>query len=415
MSEEAQHERQQGDTVALVHLFHEIALKGGNRSFFLRTAFKNIEAALAGTGAWPIERRSMAALAPLADDAQWQLVRERLERVVGVEHFARAWRVGPTMDEIKEAVAARLGGVAAGSFRISAQRSDKGFPLDSPQINRELGAFVQGLTGLPVKLKQAELNIRVHIFAGEALVSVESLPGPGGLPVGVGGHVAQLMSGGIDSPVAAHMMMKRGCRVLFIHFHSFPLVEGASREKAEELVRLLTSYQLSSRLLLVPFAEAQKRIILWVPPAYRVVVYRRFMMRIAEALAVRHGAGALVTGESLGQVSSQTLENLSTIEGARERLPIFRPLIGMDKEEVVRRAKVLGTYPISIMPDQDCCSLFVPRHPATRSRPEEVEEMEARLDVGGIVEEALEGVQELRFRWPDDGPRAGRFAGATGR
>ena len=207
-------------------------------------------------------------------------------------------------------------GLRPGSFRISAQRSDKGFPLDSPQINRELGAFVQGLTGLPVKLKQADLNIRIHIFAGEALVSVESLQGPGGLPVGVGGRVAQLMSGGIDSPVAAQMMMKRGCRVLFIHFHSFPLVEGTSREKAEDLVRLLTSYQLSSRLLLAPFAEAQKQIILWVPPAYRVVVYRRFMMRIAEALAVRHGAGALVTGESLGQVSSQTLENLSTIEGA---------------------------------------------------------------------------------------------------
>jgi thiamine biosynthesis protein ThiI len=391
----------QRPTLALVHLFHEIALKGGNRSFFLKAAFRSIESALVGTGVGRIERRSMVGLVPLEAETQWPLVKERLGYVIGVERFGLAWRVPPAMDQIKEAVAGALEGVSASSFRITAHRVDKGFPLDSPQINQELGVFVQGLTGLPVDLKHPDLNIRVYVHAHDALVTRQESPGVGGLPIGVGGHVAQMISGGIDSPVAAYMMMKRGCNVSFIHFHSFPLVEGTSREKAQDLVELLTRYQGSSRLLLVPFAEAQKKIILAVPPAYRVIIYRRFMIRITEALATAAGAGAMVTGDSLGQVSSQTLDNLATIEAARERLPIFRPLIGMDKEEVIQRAKALGTYPISIIPDQDCCSLFVPKHPATRSRTVDVEAMEAQLDVAAIVQEALEGVQERRFQWPE--------------
>ena len=386
--------------LVLVHLFHEIALKGGNRVFFLNTLLRNLEKALAGTGVGRIQRRSMVSLLPLRDEAQWPLVRERLEQVVGVERFRRAFRVAPTMEAIKATIARQLEGLSPRSFRITAHRADKRFPIGSPQMNEELGAFVQERTGLPVDLTHPDLEIYVSVLSQEALVSLEEFPGPSGMPVGVSGRVAVLLSGGIDSPVAAYMMMTRGCRTLFIHFHSFPLVEGTSREKAVELVQLLTPYQFDSQLLLVPFAEAQKRLILSVPPAYRVVLYRRFMVRIAEALALRHGAGALVTGDSMGQVSSQTLENLSTIEAARRKLPILRPLIGMDKEEITRRARKLGSYPISIIPDQDCCSLFVPKHPVTRSHPAEVEQMESQLDVDGILLEALEGVEERRFSWP---------------
>ena len=197
----------------------------------------------------------------------------------------------PTIEAMKAAIPSMLEELTPASFRIVARRSDKRFPMTSPQINQELGAYVQGLTGWPVDLKNAELTLYVQTTEREALLSAENLPGPGGMPVGVGGHVAVLMSGGIDSPVAAYQMMRRGCRVTFIHFHSFPLVEGTSREKAEELVELLTRDQLSSRLLLVPFAAAQQRIIVTVPPAYRIAVYRRFMVRIAEALAVRHARG----------------------------------------------------------------------------------------------------------------------------
>jgi thiamine biosynthesis protein ThiI len=389
-----------GQSVVLIHLYHEIALKGNNRPFFLNRLLRNLERALVDTGSGRIQRRSMMALLPLLDHSRWPQVKARLEQVIGVERFRRALKVPPTMDAIKSAIENQIRELTPRSFRITAHRTDKHFPLSSPKMNEELGAFVQQQTGLPVDLSHPDLEIHVTVLPKEALVSVINLPGPGGLPVGVSGKVAVMMSGGIDSPVAAYQMMTRGCPIMFIHFHSFPLVEGTSREKAVELVQLLTHYQLTSQLLLVPFAEVQKHLILSVPPAYRVILYRRFMIRIAEALAVRYGAGALVTGESLGQVSSQTLENLSTIEAARKDLPILRPLIGMDKEEITRRARSLESYPISIIPDQDCCSLFIPKHPVIRSNPKEVEQMESQIDVDRLVQTALQGVEERMFSWP---------------
>ncbi len=385
----------------LVRFYHEIALKGGNRPWFLKHMGANLRRALAGAGVGRIRWNAMMASFPLTGDDQWELVRSRLSQLIGVERFARAVRVEPTMDAIKEAIPAMLEGREPVSFRIAARRSDKRFPMTSPQINHELGRHVQDLTGWPVDLKHADLTLHVQTTEREALLSAEDLPGPGGMPVGVGGHVAALLSGGIDSPVAAYQMMRRGCRVTFVHFHSFPLVEGTSKEKAEELVELLTRYQFNSRLLLVPFAAVQQRIIVTVPPAYRVPVYRRFMVRIAEALAARHGAAALVTGESLGQVSSQTLENMTAIGAAAERLPILRPLLAMDKGEIVNIARPLGTYPISIIPDQDCCSLFVPKHPVTKSRIQDVERMEAELPVQQLVDEAVEAVEEREYRWPE--------------
>ena len=384
----------------LVRFYHEIALKGSNRPWFLRHMGANLRHALSGAGVGRIRWSSMMASFPVAGEEQWELVRSRLEGLIGVERFARAVRVEPTLDAIKAAIPALLEGRRPASFRIAARRADKRFPMTSPEINRVLGAYVQELTGWPVDLKTAEFTLYAQLTDREALLSAESLPGPGGMPVGVGGHVAALLSGGIDSPVAAYQMMRRGCRVTFVHFHSFPLVEATSREKAEELVELLTRYQHSSRLLLVPFAAAQQRIIVTVPPAYRIAVYRRFMLRIAEALALRHGAAALVTGDSLGQVSSQTLENLTTIGAAAERLPLFRPLLTMDKGEIINIARPLGTYPISIIPDQDCCSLFVPRHPIIKSRIQDVERMEADLPVQQLVEEALEAVEEREYHWP---------------
>ena len=393
------------DEHVLVRFYHEIALKGSNRSWFLKHMGANLRRALAGTGVGRIRWNAMMASFPLKDDGQWELVRERLEGVIGVERFSRAVRVEATLDAIKDAMPAMLEDKQPASFRIAARRSDKRFPMTSPEINHALGRHVQELTGWPVDLKQADLTLHVQMTEREALLSAESLPGPGGMPVGVGGHVAALLSGGIDSPVAAYQMMRRGCRVTFVHFHSFPLVEGTSREKAEELVELLTRYQFNSRLLLVPFAAAQQRIIVTVPPAYRVAVYRRFMVRIAEALALRHGAAALVTGDSLGQVSSQTLENLTTIGAAVERLPMFRPLLTMDKGEIIDIARPLGTYPISIIPDQDCCSLFVPRHPVIKSRIQDVERMEAELPVQELVDEAVEAAEEREFRWPESAAR----------
>ena len=388
-----------------VRLFHEMLLKGGNRPLFVRRLRENLRTALRGLPVGRALNRPMMALVPLEDPACWPELRDRLEHLLGVERFGRVWRVAPDLQAVRDLLDSLLQDRAAASFRITARRSDKSFPLNSPQINRELGAYVQERTSLPVDLERPDLNIRVQITAKEGLVGLEEHRGPGGMPVGVGGRVAALLSGGIDSPVAAYRMMQRGCRVLFIHFHSFPLVEGASREKAQDLVRLLTRYQYRSRLLLVPFAPVQQRVILTVPPAYRVVVYRRLMFRIAQAIALREGAEALVTGESLGQVSSQTLQNLATIGAAADRLLVLRPLVGLDKAAIVAQAVALDTYTTSIIPDEDCCSLFVPKHPVTRSSLDEVEALEASLDVDALVREAVESAEERLFDWPPPPPK----------
>jgi thiamine biosynthesis protein ThiI len=250
-----------------------------------------------------------------------------------------------------------------------------------------------------VNLERPDLNIHVEVLPGEAFVYCDRRPGAGGLPVGSGGTVAALLSGGIDSPVAAWRMIRRGCRAVFVHFHSVPYLPDTSQKKARELVERLTEWQYSSRLFLVPFGEVQREVVLSVPPPSRVVVYRRLMVRIAQRLARRVGAEALVTGDSLGQVASQTLHNLARLDEAVE-LPILRPLIGMDKLEITEQARRLGTLEISIEPDADCCTLFVPKHPGTRMSADEATRAEQRLHVAGLVDAAVGGAVEERFEFP---------------
>ena len=375
---------------------HEIALKGKNRPLFFDQLERNLRQALRGMAVEQVRKRHMGVEITIAPEAPWDEIAERIKQVFGVVKFYRYHRVTPSMEAIKEFLESELTKLTFDTFRITAKRGNKSFPLTSPEMNRELGAFVQQLTGAEVSLKQADLNVFVEILPGEALLYFEETTGPGGLPVGTSGKVAVLLSGGIDSPVAAWRMMKRGCQVLLVHFHSFPLVDGSSREKAIELVELLNLYQFRSTLLLVPFADVQREIILSVPPAYRVVIYRRFMTRIAERLANEHGAKALVTGESLGQVGSQTLDNLVTVRSA-VTMPILSPLIGMDKQEIIGEARHIDTYPISILPDEDCCTLFVPKHPVTHSTPEEVERLEEALDIPALIESAVSQVEVKHF------------------
>jgi thiamine biosynthesis protein ThiI len=226
------------------------------------------------------------------------------------------------------------------------------------------------------------------------------VPGAGGLPVETGGKLLSLLSGGLDSPVASYRLMKRGCRVDFVHFHSYPFLDRTSQEKARQLARVLTRYQYTARLFLVPFGETQQQIVSAAPPPSRVVLYRRCMLRIAAALAQQTGAQALVTGESLGQVASQTLPNLGVIEAASP-LPVLRPLIGMDKAEIMHEAQAIGTYAISVLPDQDCCTLFVPRHPTTRASLKHIEALEQTLNVPALVEMALGRVQTVALSFPE--------------
>ena len=382
-------------SAAVVH-YHEIALKGKNRPHFIQRLVENIEAATAGLGVARVMAPWGRIVLAMETGASWTEIEGRLSRVFGIANFSLAHRCARDLQAIEETVSELIEGKSFSSFRITARRGDKGFSISSTEINRRLGRFVQERTGARVDLDNPEYTLFVEILKKEALIYAEKHRGPGGLPVGVAGSVAALISGGIDSPVASYLMMKRGCTVRFIHFHGYPYVSKASWEKAEELVEHLTPYQFRSVLWLVPFGDVQREIVQSAPAPLRVVLYRRFMLRIAEDLAEREGAIALITGESLGQVASQTLENLTTIEEAA-RLPILRPLIGFDKEEIIGLAKRIGTYPISIQPDQDCCRLFIPPHPSVRARIDDVRKAEGLLHPSGLVKMALEKSERREF------------------
>jgi tRNA uracil 4-sulfurtransferase len=389
------------DTV-VVH-YHEIALKGGNRPFFIGQLADNISTVSAGLGIEKVVTPRGRILLSLEADASRSEICSQLKQVFGIANFSPAWKCKPNLKALKDKVAVLIKERKFESFRIAARRGDKSYPMTSMELNQTLGRFVQDRTQARVDLDHPQLCVHVEIFSKGALIYFEKFRGPGGLPVGMGGRVLSLISGGIDSPVASYLMMKRGCTINFVHFHSHPYLSKASWEKAEDLVEHLTQHQFKSRLYLVPFGEIQRRIVLTVPPPLRVVLYRRFMLRIAEELALKEGAKALVTGESLGQVASQTLDNIATIQEATH-LPILRPLIGHDKEDIIAEARAIETYPISIQPDQDCCRLFVPPHPSVRARLEEVRKAEGQMDTYGWVKMGLEAVEVRDFQFPTSIP-----------
>jgi thiamine biosynthesis protein ThiI len=384
---------------AIVH-YQEIALKGRNRPWFVSRLVRNIREATSDLGIRDVRSLMGRIEVVLPDGADWNAVAGRLGRVFGAANFARAGRAPLDVDAIAAEILRDLDpALQPKSFRVSARRADKRFPLTSPQIEREVGGRIKEARGWHVALGDPELTIHVEALTNEAFYYVGKLPGAGGLPVGSSGRVVCLLSGGIDSPVAAWRLMKRGCRVLFVHFHSYPILSRASQEKARELVRLLTQYQYRSRLFLVPFGDIQQRVVLSVRPALRVVIYRRLMVRIAQEIALRHHAGALVTGEVVGQVASQTIENMHAINEVAA-MPVLRPLVGNDKEEITAEAQRLGTYPISIIPDQDCCTLFIPKHPATRAKLRDVLDAEAALDIPAITDEAVGAASVEHFVFP---------------
>jgi thiamine biosynthesis protein ThiI len=390
--------------VLVVH-YHEISLKRGNRPLFLRHLRRNVERALADTGPATIEQLSGRILVELDGHPAPEAARDRVARVFGVASVTLAYRTPSTLDAMKGLLERLLEGQSFASFRISARRAFKTYPMTSVELNRALGAFVLERVRTRVDLEHAERDIHVEVLPAETYISLARAEGPGGLPVGASGTVAALLSGGIDSPVAAWRMMKRGCRVLFVHFHSVPYLPATSQAKARALVERLTAWQYASRLHLVPFGEIQREVVLGVPPPLRVVVYRRLMLRIAQELARRAGALALVTGESLGQVASQTLENIACIDEAAS-LPVLRPLIGMDKLEITAAAQQLGTFEISIEPDADCCTLFTPRHPATRATLDEVRAVERMLDLERLVATGADGATLEAFAFPAAGAAA---------
>jgi tRNA uracil 4-sulfurtransferase len=369
-------------TTIVVH-YKELALKGRNRPWFIQLLVRNLKIALAGLRIAAV-RSIMGRIEIEIGAAGWDEVRERVSRVFGIANFSYANRGPHDFDALAEAILRDLGDRDAESFRVAATRADKRLPFTSPQVEREVGGRIKEAKGWRVKLDHPALTIHLEMLPDHAFYFFGKEPGAGGLPTGTGGRVACLLSGGIDSPVAAYRMMRRGCSVMLIHFHSYPILSRASQEKVREIAALLTRFQLRSRLVLVAFGDLQQQVVLAVPPPLRVVIYRRLMLRIAERVARRWHARALVTGEVIGQVASQTLENMTAI-GAATELEVLRPLVGMDKDEIAAEAARIGTFPISIIPDQDCCTLFTPRRPATRARLADLESAEQALPIEDMV------------------------------
>jgi thiamine biosynthesis protein ThiI len=393
----------------LIGRYHEIALKGRNQWRFVDQLKQNLRDIFADYRLRNMRSVGPRLLVELPEALSDSVAAERAALIFGLQNFSLSHATERDVASMSREAIKRATGSSAKTFAVRTRREDKRFAMNSVEIDRAVGGEVQEALGFKVDLGNPELTISIEIMNDAAYISAGKMPGAGGLPVGISGRGMALLSGGIDSPVAAYRMMKRGLALDFVHFHAHPIVSAASREKAAELAAHLTRWQGRSTLMLVPFGNLQREIVANTLRPLRVILYRRFMLRIATALATRSRATVLVTGESLGQVASQTLENMAVIEKAAG-FPILRPLVGMDKNEIVDQARRLGTFETSIIPDQDCCTLFVPAHPETRARIEEVEATEARFDIARMIDDAVRNTEVARFSFP---PRRIDIAAAT--
>lgn len=390
----------------LIH-YGEIGLKKGNRAFFERKLVENIQAALKDCGDFLVTRETgyitvfeknndMSGGAPQ--------IAEKLKKVFGIAHFsfANEIRINPdaNLDKICAEIYKLYGNFAAAKkykkFKIEAKRSDKAFPFNSQEINKEVGAFIAEKTKMKVDLENTDLTIFIEITRKSIYVYFEKIKGPGGLPVGTNGEVLALISSGIDSPVAAWYLMKRGAQANFVHFHSYPQTNKASIDNVREIISRLNKWQKKNcKLFLIPLLGIQNDIIKKSSEDYRVIMYRHFMLLLAEKIALDNNYKALVTGESLGQVASQTIDNIFALNNVLN-MPIFRPLIGFDKEEIINKAKEIGTYEMSIRPYGDCCSFFVPKHPVTRADTGIISKIAGTID-RKIVEQTLNNIEIIHF------------------
>ncbi|NLM54179.1 MAG: tRNA 4-thiouridine(8) synthase ThiI [Firmicutes bacterium] len=374
--------------------YGEISLKGRNRKMFEDILLGNIRTALQGILVHDIHK-TFGRLYIETD--HWQQAAERLQRVFGIVSLSPVLKAELHTEAIKAAAVKVMADASAKTFKVETRRPNKAFPLTSPELSRTLGAHVlQSLPGLSVDVHKPDVILNVEVRQEGAFLYSRTIPGLGGLPVGASGKGFLLLSGGIDSPVAGFLALKRGVAVEGLHFHSYPFTTERSKEKVIELGRILGQYTGRGQfpLWICHFTEIQKAI-QGVPfPSLRITIMRRFMLRIAAQLAQSHKAYALITGESLGQVASQTMESIFTIN-AVTNMPVYRPLIGLDKEEIVEIARRIGTYETSILPYEDCCTVFVPRNPATRPTVDQALEAESYLDVEGLVAEAIAKTEYL--------------------
>ena len=379
---------------ALVH-YSEIYLKGGNRGRFERMLASNVAKALGDSAS-----RAVAAdgriIAKLAENADLEKAGRRLSLIPGIANFSFAESAPLEMDVIRKAALALVKKSDSPTFKVFTSRSNKRFPLDSHGVDCALGDAVVESLGKKVDVHKPGLILHVEICEKNAFLYADRRAGAGGLPVGSSGRLVCSLSGGLDSPVAAFMMMKRGCEVTFAHAHNSTIGSTGVKGKLERIVSALTEAQLTSKLYIVPFEKLQRQVIACVPSPMRMILYRRAMMRVMNGVAKLERCKGVVTGDSVGQVASQTLENLDCIYRASE-LPVFAPLAGMNKSETVDIARRIGTYEASIVQSPDCCSFMIAKHPETRARPREIEALEANIPVRELAEEAVAKSEILEF------------------
>lgn len=377
----------------------EVVLKGLNRRSFEDKLVSNVRRRLKSCGSFQVYiRQSTIYVEPTTENCDMEAAYAAARQVFGIVSIARAVPCEKTVEAIVETASAYLAPAfaTAKSFKVESKRADKNFPMNSIQISQAVGGDLAELfPGVAVDVHHPDLTVYVEIREKYAYVHAPSLPGAGGLPVGMGGHAVSLLSGGLDSPVSSWMMARRGVELEMVHFVSPPYTSQQAQDKVLELAHLLTAYCGRMIVHIVPFTEIQEEIRKNCPEEYFTLIMRRFMMRLSEAVAKKAGAKALITGESLGQVASQTMMALGVTEDVTT-MPVLRPLIGMDKVEIIRIAREIGTYETSILPYEDCCTVFTPRHPATRPNLEDVRKAESALDVDALVSRALEGETWVR-------------------
>ena len=378
--------------------YGEIALKGLNRPVFEKRLVKNIKEAVAPLGEFSVRKsQSMVYVEPLSDDIDMEKALERLSKVFGIVNICPAVRCEKNMESIEKTTVEALSqmDLKGKSFKVEAKREDKQFPMNSPQICKHMGGVIlKNTEGLHVDVHNPDILVQIEI-RNDAYIFTEKISGAGGMPVGTAGRATLLLSGGIDSPVAGSMISKRGVTLDAVHFHSHPYTSDRAKEKVLDLARIISAYTGPVRVHVVPFTDIQLDIIDKCPKEYLTIIMRRLMMQIAERLAKSRNSKALITGESIGQVASQTMESLAVTDNAVD-MPVFRPCIGMDKEEIVTISKKIDSYETSILPFEDCCTIFVPKHPKTKPTLEEIVEAEKLLtDPEGMMQKAIEDTEVI--------------------
>ena len=380
--------------------YAEIHLKGLNRPYFERSLMKRIALALRPAPVKVVREQGRVFVFGIPAE-ELDSAADKLTRVFGIHSVSPSLAVEKDWDAMVEAakalVAKRIAGLPSASFKVIARRADKRFAMRSLEICRVMGGLLlDAFPTLSVDVHQPDFYVGVEVRQEQAFLFAEERMGAGGMPVGTSGHAMLLISGGIDSPVAGHMIAKRGVRLSAVHFYSYPYTSERAREKVIELTRILTNYTGDIMLYLVPFTEIQLAIYEKCPKSETTVLMRRLMMQISERIALSCGAQALITGESLGQVASQTIESL-TVTNDAVTLPVFRPLIGFDKEEIIDRAKAIGSFDTSILPYEDCCTVFVPQHPVTKPKLDAIRRSEARVDFAPMIEQAIANTEQVHL------------------